>query len=121
MHLDSEIYELERRIARRRHRIAHGARVARHRAFRAIVSPAGLLSAVGLGLLAIFGLVRKKSTAPPRARAGKLAGLASLLASLLASAGFALLRAQFGSPAQMAQLVLSKLKKTQHQPVQSRL
>ena len=116
MHLDSEIYELERRIARRRHRIEHGARVARHRAFRAIVSPAGLLSAVGLGLLATFGLVRKKSTAPPRARAGKLAGLASLLAS----AGFALLRAQFGSPAQMAQLVLSKMKKAQHQPVHSR-
>ena len=116
MRLDSEIYEIERRIATRRHRIEHGARVVKHRAFRTLVSPGGLLGAVGLGLLATFGLVRKKTYAPPRARAGKLAGLASLLAS----AGFALLRAQFGSPVQMAQLVLSKMKKTQHQPAHSR-
>lgn len=116
MHLDSEIYEIERRIATRRLRIGHGVRVVKHRAFRALVSPAGLLSAVGLGLLATFRLVRRKSYAPPRARTGKLAALASILAS----AGFALLRAQFGSPAQMAQLVLSKMKKTQHHPAHSR-
>lgn len=121
MHIDDEIRDLELRIVRRRHAIEWSARAARQRAVRTLVSPAGLLGAVGIGFLAAFGLARRRrSQAAARVaahgRMGKLAGLASLLASV----GFALLRAQFGSPMQMAQLVLSRLKKSPPQPVHSR-
>jgi hypothetical protein len=59
----------------------------------------------------MVGLLRRRSEpryVHARPRAGKLAGAASLAASL----AFALLRAQFGSPAQMAHLVLARLKKS---------
>src|SRR5258705_24298 len=79
------------------------------RAVRSLVSPAGLLGAAALGFLAVTGVTRRHQyqPAPVAARRGKLAGIMSVVAS----AAFALLRAQFGSPAQMAQLVLSKLKR----------
>ena len=111
MHIDEDIRVVETRLAERRHRLERTAQLAKHRASKTIFSPAGILSAAGLGLLAAVGLLRKRSE--PRyayvrhQRSGKLAGIASVLASVV----FTLLRAQFGSPAQMAQLVLSKMKK----------
>lgn len=116
MHIDDEIHEIEERLAARRHRIARTARLARHVAVRKVVSPAGLLAAVGVGFLATVGLFRKKKVEAGRlrrrrsdAKAGKLAALASLVAS----AGFAILRSQLGSPLEMAQFVASKIKRMQ--------
>src|SRR5712671_6113180 len=108
MSLDSEIQDLEHRLAQRKLKVELLARATGRRAVRSIVSPAGLIGAAALGFLAVTGVTRRHHYAPaPAARRGKLAGLAGIAAS----AAFALLRAQFGSPAQMAQLVLSKLKR----------
>ena len=116
MHIDDEIRGIEERLAARRHRIARTARLARHVAVRKIVSPAGLLAAVGVGFLTTVGLFRKKKVEAGRlrrrrgdAKAGKLAGLASLVAS----AAFAILRSQLGSPLEMAQFVASKIRRMQ--------
>ena len=109
--LDKEIQDLEHRLAQRKLKVELLARASGRRAMRSLVSPAGLIGAAALGFLAVTGVTRRQYYPPaPIAarRQGKLAGIVGLVAS----AGFALLRAQFGSPAQMAQLVLSKLKKT---------
>ena len=110
MHIDDEIHELEQRIAQRRHSVEYLAHVTKQRAIKAVVSPVGLLSAAGVGFLATLGLARRQHYAAPKAavsKGGRIAGIASVLASV----AFAALRAQFGSPAQMAQLVLSKFQK----------
>ena len=114
MSLDKEIQDLEHRLAQRKLKVELLARASGRRAMRSLVSPAGLIGAAALGFLAVSGVTRRQQYRPaPAARSGKLAGLAGLAAS----AAFALLRAQFGSPAQMAQLLLSKLKKTrEHRP-----
>ena len=107
--LDKEIQDLEHRLAQRKLKVELLARASGRRAVRSLVSPAGLIGAAALGFLAVTGVTRRQPYRPaPAARQGKIAGIMGLVAS----AGFALLRAQFGSPAQMAQLVLSKLKKT---------
>lgn len=110
MDIDQDIRAVEERLAGRRHRLERTALLAKHRVSRTIFSPAGILGAAGIGLLAMVGLLRRRA-APRYVHArppiGKLAGAASLIASV----AFALLRAQFGSPAQMAQLVLAKMKK----------
>ena len=109
MHIDDEIHELEQRIAQRRHAVEYLAHATKQRAIKAVVSPVGLLSAAGVGLLATLGLTRRHHYTAPKAvgKGGRIAGIASVLASV----AFAMLRAQFGSPAQMAQLVLSKFQK----------
>jgi hypothetical protein len=116
MHIDEDIRVVELRLAHRRHLLERTAQLAKHRASKTIFSPAGILGAAGLGLLAVVGLVRKKSPTryvyARRQPASKLTGVASVLASVV----FALMRAQFGSPAQMAQLVLSKMKKAPQHP-----
>jgi hypothetical protein len=117
-HIDDEIYELEQRIARRRHSIEYIARTAKNTAVRKLVSPLGLLTAAGIGLVTTLGLMRRKTVhpAPTRvSRGGRLAGIASVLASV----GFSVLRAQFGSPAQIAQMLMAKYQKSR-QPAQYR-
>ena len=109
--LDKEIQDLEHRLAQRKLKVELLARASGRRVYRSLVSPAGLIGAAALGFLAVTGVTRRQHYAPAPAaatRRGKFAGIMGLVAS----AGFTLLRAQFGSPAQIAQLVLSKLKKT---------
>lgn len=109
MNIDNEIRDLEHRLAQRRLKVELLARASGRRAVRSLVSPAGLIGAAALGFLAVTGVTRRQHHRPvPAARSGKLAGLAGLAAS----AAFALVRAQFGSPAQIAQVLLSKLKKS---------
>jgi hypothetical protein len=111
VHIDEEIHELEQRIAQRRHSVEYLARATKQRVIRTVVSPVGLLSAAGVGFLATLGLTRRHHAAPASAagKGGRIAGIASLLGSV----AFALLRAQFGSPAHMAQAVLSKFQNFQ--------
>lgn len=114
MPIDQEIYEIEQRMARRRHEVAHTARAAKERAVRKVVSPLGLAIAAGIGFLATTAFLRKprvkvvERRQSPR-KAGKLAGAASLLMPIVVG----VLRTQFGSPGEMAQAVLSKVKKRQ--------
>jgi hypothetical protein len=117
-HIDDEIYELEQRISRRRHSLEYLARTAKNTAVRKLMSPLGLISAAGIGLIATLGLTRRKTVhvAPARVgKAGRLAGIASVLASV----AFSVLRAQFGSPAQIAQMLMAKFQKSR-QPAQYR-
>lgn len=109
MNIDNEIRDLEHRLAQRRLKVELLARASGRRAMRSLVSPAGLIGAAALGFLAVTGVTRRQPYRPaPAARAGKLAGLAGVVAST----AFALVRAQFGSPAQIAQRLLWKLKKS---------
>jgi hypothetical protein len=119
VHIDEEIHELEQRIAQRRHRVEYIARATRQRAVKTVLSPVGLLSAAGVGFLATLGLGRRHHRyAAPKAmsRGGRITGIASLLASV----AFSVLRAQFGSPAQMARLLVSKFQKSR-QPAPRRV
>ena len=113
MSLDSEIQDLEHRLARRKLKVELLAQATRRRAVRSLVSPVGLIGAGLLGFLAVTGVTRRQHYQPVHAaRSGRLAGIAGIVAS----AAFALLQAQFGSPAQIAQLLLSKMKKTPQRP-----
>ena len=109
--IDDEIHDLEQRMARRRHEVAGTARAAKARAMRKLVSPAGLISAAGLGFVATMALRRKRS-APVyvRERSSKSGTAVSLLGMLMPVA-LALVRAQYGSPAGMAQHFLSRMKR----------
>ncbi len=109
--IDREIHELEQRMARRRHEVADTARAARERAMRKLVSPAGLAAAGAIGFLVTAVLFRKKR-APVYVEAGKVKGGAAISAvGMLMPVALALIRAQFGSPAGLAQYVLARMKK----------
>ncbi|HEX5476797.1 MAG TPA: hypothetical protein VFX09_02995 [Burkholderiales bacterium] len=114
MKIDHEIGALETRIARRRMSVELTARAAARRSVDALVSPVGLAAAAGAGFLAARLVARKR----PAARSGQKPSRAYGMASLLASGVFALMRAQFGSPLQMAQLAVSRLQasRSSHRP-----
>jgi hypothetical protein len=115
--IDHEIHELERRMAYRRHEIADTTRAAKARATRKLLSPAGLATAAGIGFVVTMGLMRKRQK-PRTLRikedkpAGKIAGALSLLMPV----AIAIIRAQFGSPAGMAQAVLEKMSRAPRRP-----
>jgi len=109
MHIDREVHEVEQRLAQRRLKVELLARATGRRAVRSLVSPMGLLGTAALGFLAVTGVVRRHHAPPQRAeKVGRVAGIAGVLASI----AFAVVRAQFGSPAQMLHTLLLRLKKT---------
>jgi hypothetical protein len=99
MQIDSEILEVERRLAQRRLQVELLARSARRRAVGTVVSPAGLFGAAALGFLTVAGIMRRPRYVERRSKGGLVGGLAGLAVTV----GFQLLRAQLGSPAQLAQ------------------
>lgn len=105
--IDREIHDIERRMARRRHEVADTARAARQQATRRLLSPAGLAAAAGIGFVVTSLLMRRRAPVlqVPAGKAGKAAGLLGVLMPI----GLALVRAQFGSPAGLAQFVLAKM------------
>lgn len=107
--IDDEIRRLEQRMARRRREIAGAAHAAKQRARRKLLSPGGLIAAAGLGFLATVGFLRKR-TAPVRASRDKANGAAVGAIGMLMPIALAIVRAQFGSPAGLAQYVLAKVR-----------
>jgi hypothetical protein len=108
---DQEIREIEQRMARRRHEVADTARTAKARVVRKLVSPAGLIAAGGLGFIATMALLRKRRP-PVYVQADKVrGGTAVSLLGMLMPVALALVRAQYGSPAGMAQHLLARMKK----------
>ena len=103
MSIDSEIHEVEKRLAARRLKVELLARASSRRTVGMIVSPAGLLGAGALGFIAVAGVLRRPHRVDRRKNGGGKGGILGSLAGLAATIGFQLLRAQFGSPAQMAQ------------------
>lgn len=109
--IEQEIHDLEQRMARRRHEVADTARTARDRVKRKLVSPVGLAAAGAIGFLLTASLFRKKR-APVYVEAGKVKGGAAISAlGMLMPVALAVVRAQFGSPAGLAQYVLARMKK----------
>lgn len=97
--LESEIREVEARIARERSAMALAVDDCVVSARNAVVSPQSLLAVAAVGF--VIGSLSKRQAAP--APAGKH-GLAPIVGSLAVS----LLRAQYGSPWALAQSILQR-------------
>jgi hypothetical protein len=102
MQIEHEIVEVEKRLAQRRLKVELLARATGRRAVHSLVSPAGLLGAAAIGFIAVAGVMRRPQRVVQKSGKG---GILGSVAGLAATVGFQLLRAQFGSPAQMAQKV----------------
>ena len=106
MHPDPEILEVEQRLARRRLEIELLARESGRRAMKGLTSPAVMIGVVALGFLAGAGVSRR----PARASADKgSAAKKTGFTGLLMTGAMWLLKQQLGNPAQIAQLIMSKV------------
>lgn len=109
---DSEIFEVEQRIARRRAQVRMRARDTAARARQALASPLALIGVAAVGFLAARALAtrqqrppqpgRRKSDHAKSARAGRIAGI-------ILPAAMWFVRAQWGSPVRAAQFLLEKM------------
>ena len=112
---EQEIYEVEKRIAGRRHRVEDCARESGRQALRAMASPWALAGAAAIGFLVAGGLRKdpREERHHERRRSDKNGGKAKAggIASLGMAAASWLIKSQFGSPVAMAQYFLAKVKK----------
>lgn len=111
---DQEIYEVEKRIAERRHRVEAAARSAGRQALRTLGSPWVLAGAAALGFLAVGGLRRKHAHGPAVSRETKEKAKGGAAVSLAMAGLTWFIKAQFGSPVAMAQYFLAKIRKEDH-------
>jgi hypothetical protein len=115
---DHEIYEVEKRIAERRHRVEAVARQTGRAALKTLTSPWTLAGAAAIGFLVASGLQRRyehRAVSLQTKRAARAGGIASIA---MAAATW-IIKLQFGSPVAMAQFFLSKVKKQPAQPVRA--
>jgi hypothetical protein len=111
---DQEIYEVERRIALRRSQLVRHSREAGRRSLRLLTSPVALIGAGVLGFVVAGGFSKKKKEPPhPERRksdhmkAAKATGVAGVLTPLL----MWMIKAQWGSPVNLAMNMLEKFQK----------
>ena len=116
---DEEIYEVEKRIAERRHRVEAVARQSGRAALKTLTSPWTLAGAAVIGYLVAGGIKRRKHQQVRVDRRAKTAAKAGGIASVAMAAATWLIKSQFGSPVAMAQFFLSKAKKQPAQPVRA--
>lgn len=108
---DQEIYEVEKRIAERRHRVEAALRDTGRQTLRTLTSPWALAGAAVLGFFVATRVQGGKARASRIDPGTKQAAKAGTAASI-AMAGLSwFIRSQFGSPVEMAQFLLAKLKK----------
>ena len=108
---DSEIFEVEQRIAARRAQVKRHGREAGTRALQSLASPAALIGAAALGFFAAsaFARRREKPKHPERRKSDHTkAAKATGLAGVLLPAAMWFVRAQWGSPVSAARAVLAK-------------
>jgi hypothetical protein len=111
---DKEIYEVEQRIALRRAQFARHSREAGNRALQALASPLALAAAAAIGFIAAGGLSHKPKEPdhPERRKSDHTkAAKATGLAGVLIPAAMWFVRAQWGSPVQLAQVMLEKFQR----------
>jgi hypothetical protein len=115
---DQEIFEVEKRIAERRHRVEAFAKQTGRSAMRALTSPWALAGAAVIGFLLAGGIARKhehahaySSERRKMSPSDKKAAKASAFSGLAMTGLTWLIKSQFGSPVAMAQYFLAKLKK----------
>jgi hypothetical protein len=114
---DEEIYEVEQRIAARRHRVETAARETGRQALKALASPWALAGAAAVGFLIAGGLRKdpreerhlERRKSDKGAKAAKAGGIASI--GMAAATWF--IKSQFGSPVAMARYFLTRMKKRQ--------
>jgi hypothetical protein len=108
---DQEIYEVEKRIAERRHRVEAAARASARQSLRALTSPWALAGAAALGFLVAGGVRRRRESGPALSQETKEKAKGGALASLALAGLTWFIKAQFGSPVAMAQYFLAKIQK----------
>ena len=111
---DSEIYEVEQRIALRRSQLARHTREAGTRAMQGLASPWALGAAGLLGFLAASAMAKREQKPPhperrkeDHTKAAKATGFAGMLIPLV----MWVVRAQWGSPVGAAHALLEKMKR----------
>lgn len=117
--IDTEIREVEQRLALRKVALAHNAAVAKRRTAKALVSPLTLVGAVALGFLVAGGLARRRPGArrqPVAAQDTKEQGKGFALGTLLMTGATWFVRSQFGGPVGLAHFVLSKVRRDRRSP-----
>jgi hypothetical protein len=114
IHQDQEIYDVEQRIALRRSQVVRHSKEAGRRAMQGLASPAALIGAATLGFL-VAAAVAKRQQKPPHPERRKSdhtkAAKATGLAGMLLPVAMWLVRAQWGSPVQAAQVLLERFQK----------
>ncbi|MDQ5848508.1 MAG: hypothetical protein M3544_06020 [Pseudomonadota bacterium] len=118
---DHEIFEVEQRIAARRSQVRQEAAAAGRRAMQKLSSPAALIGAAALGFLVAGGLGRRDREPPhPERRKSDhtKAAKATGLAGVLMTGAMWLIKAKYGSPVHLAQVMLEKLQKRNAPAVQ---
>jgi hypothetical protein len=119
MEIDREVYEVEERIARRRAEIGLVARATGQRAMQSLASPATLGAAVAVGFVA-GGLMRrrrrKNTKFVERRRVAHAGAKKTGIAGLLATGAMALVKARYGTPVALAQMLLERMRKPAHAP-----
>lgn len=109
---DQEIYEVEKRIADRRHRVEAAAKQSGRAALRALTSPWALAGAAVIGFLAAGGIQRRHHREAQHVDPStKKAAKASAISGLAMAAATWFIKAQFGSPVAMAQYFVARLQK----------
>ena len=112
---DKEIYEVEQRIALRRTQVGRHGREASARAMQALASPVALIGAAALGFFLAGGLSprRKEPPHPERRKSDHIkAAKATGVAGALTTAAMWFIKAQYGSPLQLAQSMLQKFQRS---------
>jgi hypothetical protein len=111
---DNEIFEVEQRIAGRRAQLARHSREAGRRALQALASPMALIGAAAIGFFVAGGIARRRQEPPhPERRKSDhtKAAKATGLAGVLVPAAMWFVRAQWGSPVKLAQVMLEKFQR----------
>jgi hypothetical protein len=112
IHPDQEIYEVEKRIAERRHRVETTARQTGRATLRALTSPVALVGAAVVGFLIAGGWERKQRSKPERhmSYSDKKAAKASVWSGLGMTALTWFIKSQFGGPVDMAKFFVGKIR-----------
>ena len=111
---DQEIYEVEKRIAERRHRVEAAAKQSGRATLRALTSPAALIGAAVVGFLLAGGWQRRHQQPTHERRrmspSDKKAAKASVWSGLGMTALTWFIKNQFGGPVDMAKFFVQRIK-----------
>ena len=115
---DQEIFDVEKRLAQRRTQLKYDVQEAGHLAMQKLASPVALLAAAGIGFVLAnsFARRRREPPHPERRKSDHLKkAKATGIAGVLTTGAMWLIKAQFGSPVQAAQVLLQKLASSRKQ------
>ena len=107
--LDDEIVQIENRIAGRKTQLTHVSKATGKRALDGLASPVTLAGALALGF-AVGGRLGKRKPEKPQRRTEDTKKKAAMggIAGLVVSGAMWFIRAQYGGPAGLAQVLMEK-------------